>query len=104
MPNCARITPHALWKLHRAAAGGASTITKAALPNVLDECPLGPQETHYFMAVAIAATHDDAGDMPVPRAVREGDPARAEELRRLATEEGLALKKRAEDADHGFYG
>lgn len=83
------ITPANLWLVHRAAAGGKSTITGAPLPQTIDDCAEGPQATHYAMAVAIAvARGEDAEDVPVPSKVT---PDRAAELRANAARMGRSV-------------
>lgn len=62
----ARISPRALWLAHRAAAGGASTVTGVPLPATLDDCAEGPQATHYAMACFIAEMYEDAGRVLCP--------------------------------------
>lgn len=63
------ITPASLWLAHRTAAGGKSTVTGAPLPETIEDCFPGPQETHYAMACYIAAVHEDPGVVPIPSKV-----------------------------------
>lgn len=75
----AMVTAEKLWAIHRAAAGGVSTISGVVLPERLADCRVGPQETHYAMACLIAVEHGDAGEVPLPPLVTE---ERAAYLRR----------------------
>ena len=61
-----RITPNALWLAHRTATGGRSTISGAPLPETLDDCPVGPQETHYAMSCFAASLYGDVAVVPIP--------------------------------------
>lgn len=83
------ITPANLWLAHRAACGGKSTISGAALPETIDDCAVGPQETHYAMACFIAEAHGDSGLMPIPSKVTM---ARAEILREEAERIGRSVR------------
>lgn len=78
-----KITPNALWLMHRAAAGGVSTVTGAPLPATLDDCPPGPQATHYAMACFVATLTGDPEAVSIPSKVTPED---AERLRALASE------------------
>lgn len=83
------ITPANLWLMHRAAAGGRSTVTGAPLPETIDDCPVGPQETHYAMAVFIAVAHGDPEMVPVPPKV---SPERAAALKAEAQRMGRSVR------------
>ena len=87
-PDQSVITPDGLWLVHRAAAGGRSTITGAPLPLTLEACAVGPQETHYAMAVLVAAAHGDERVVPIPSKVT---PERAAELRAVAWHRGASV-------------
>lgn len=80
-----RISPNALWLIHRTAAGGKSTISGAPLPETLEDCAAGPQETHYAMVCAIAAAYGEVDAVPIPSKVT---PERAQELREQAQRQG----------------
>lgn len=83
------ITPSNLWLAHRAACGGKSTISGAALPETIEDCAVGPQETHYAMACFIAESHGDGGLMPIPSKVT---PERAATLREEAQRIGRSVR------------
>ena len=83
------ITPSNLWLAHRAACGGKSTISGAALPETIEDCAVGPQETHYAMACFIAEAHRDTGDVPIPSKVT---PERAATLREEAQRIGRSVR------------
>lgn len=87
-PDQPIITPAALWLAHRAAAGGKSTITGAPLPATLEDCAVGPQETHYAMACFVATAHGDERAVPIPSKVTT---ERAAELRADAQHRGRAV-------------
>ena len=50
----APLTADFLWHIHRAALGGKSSVTGAALPADLAGCPPGARAAHYAMALAAA--------------------------------------------------
>lgn len=72
------ITAEFLWRQHRAALGGKSAITGAALPVTLHECNAGVQGSHYGMAAAVNRMLG-LDEPPLPPLVT---PDRAEEIRR----------------------
>lgn len=75
-----KITPDELWRAHRAAAGGKSTITGAPLPASLDDLQVGPTETHYAMCVFAAIVYNDPEPVPVPEKTSSGGLLRASRL------------------------
>lgn len=48
------ITAEFLWRQHRAALGGKSAVTGAALPETLADCNAGVQGSHWGMAAAVS--------------------------------------------------
>ncbi len=72
------ITAEFLWGQHRAALGGRSAVTGAALPETLHECNAGVQGSHYGMAAAVNRLLG-LDDPPLPPLVTH---KRAEEIER----------------------
>jgi hypothetical protein len=72
------ITAEFLWRQHRAALGGKSAVTGAALPETLHDCNAGVQGSHYGMAAAVNRFLG-LNDPPLPPLVT---PERAEEIQR----------------------
>ncbi len=71
------VTAEFLWRQHRAALGGRSSVSGTPLPGTLAECPPGAQAAHWGMAAAVSRLlgHDEP---PVPAAVT---PEEAERVR-----------------------
>ena len=69
------ITAEFLWRQHRAALGGKSSVSGATLPETLAECPPGAQAAHWGMAVAACRLlgHEEP---PIPAAVSAEDAER----------------------------
>ena len=75
-PNA--VTAEFLWRQHRAALAGRSSVSGAPLPETLAECPPGAQAAHWGMAlsVCILLGHEEP---PLPPGVT---PEEAERVRR----------------------
>ena len=62
------ITAEFLWRQHRAALGGKSSVSGAPLPETLDQCPPGAQAAHWGMAAAASRLLGHP-EPPIPAAV-----------------------------------
>lgn len=62
------ITAEGIWQLHRAALGGTSAISGAALPVRLEDCPAGVQAAHWGIALGICQVLA-LPDPPLPASV-----------------------------------
>lgn len=75
MANEPIITAEFLWRHHREALGGRSSITGQELPATLEQCPPGPQGSHWGMALAVAHALGHA-EPPRPPGVSDEDADR----------------------------
>lgn len=90
--------PKVLWRVHRALCGGVSQVSRAQLPEELDQCSPGVQatwygeacfHTHVLQARDANATPDDLVDVvPIPPDVA---PEAAENQRLIAHGQYWAL-------------
>jgi hypothetical protein len=71
------VTAEFLWRQHRAALGGRSSVSGAELPETLAECPTGARAAHWGMALAVSLLlgHEEP---PLPAGVA---PEEAERVR-----------------------
>lgn len=72
------VTADQLWTAHRAALGGKSAVTGAALPEALAMCNPGVQGAHWGLAIAVAHAF---GSAPPP-APPDVTPEEQERIRR----------------------
>lgn len=72
------VTAEFLWRQHRAALGGRSSVSGAELPKTLAECPPGARAAHWGMALAVSILlgHEEP---PLPEGVT---PEEAERVRK----------------------